>query len=101
MKLVSTEANVTDAIAEALSKQQISLETTLQKAIRVAMEDVKSSLIELRQEVQSQTNTVRDLISKADKVQGETRQMKKDLNVYNRAANSHLENCGVRGQVSP
>ncbi len=50
------------------------------------MEDVKSSLIELRQEVQSQTNTVRDLISKVNKVQGETRQMKKDLNVYNRAA---------------
>lgn len=81
MKLASTEANVTDAIAEALSKQQISLETTVQKAIRVAMEDVKSSLIELRQEVQSQTNTVRDLISKVDKVQGETRQMKKDLNM--------------------
>lgn len=45
------------------------------------MEDVKSSLIELRQEVQSQTNTVRDLGSKVDKIQGETRQIKKDLNM--------------------
>lgn len=81
MKLASTEANLTDVMAEALSKQQISLETTVQNAIRAAMEDVKSSLIELRQEVQSQTNTVRDLISKVDKIQGETRQIKKDLNV--------------------
>ncbi len=96
MKLASTEANLTDAIAEALSKQQILLETTVQKAIQVTMEDVKSSLIELRQEVQSQTNMVGDLISKVDNIQGETRQMKKDLNVYNRAAKPHLENCGVR-----
>lgn len=53
MKLASTEANLTDAIAEALSKQQVALETTIQNAIRMAMEDVKSSLIELRQEVHS------------------------------------------------
>ncbi|KAL1256569.1 hypothetical protein QQF64_012114 [Cirrhinus molitorella] len=44
------------------------------------MEDVKMSLIELRQEVQSQTITVGDLASKVDKLQGETRQIKKDIN---------------------
>ncbi len=100
MKLASTGSNLTDAISEELSKQQISLETAVQKAIRVAMEDVKSSLIERHQEVQSQTNMVRDLISKVDKIQGETRQMKKDLNMYNRAAKPHLEICRVRGHVS-
>ncbi|KAL1249406.1 hypothetical protein QQF64_020411 [Cirrhinus molitorella] len=84
MKLASAEANLTDAITEALSKQQISLETTVQTAIRAAMEDVETSLIELRQEVQSQTITVRDLASKVDKLQSETQQMKKDINTCSR-----------------
>lgn len=56
VKLASTEANLTNAIVEVLSKQQKPHETMVQKAIRVAMQDDKSFLIELCQEVRSQKN---------------------------------------------
>lgn len=56
VKLASTEANLTSAIVKVLSKQQKPHETMVQKAIRVAMQDDKSFLIELCQEVQSQKN---------------------------------------------
>lgn len=92
-KPTSTEANVANAISQALQNQQSLLEGIVHNAVRAAMEEINNALQSLRADMQTQTTTVRGLVDKVDKIQADFRGVKKDI--VNCSSEQHKLNLKV------
>ncbi|CAK6982230.1 LINE-1 type transposase domain-containing 1 [Scomber scombrus] len=76
----SPDLNVEDIIAQVLEKQQSLLESVVHNAVKGALTEIDTSLQHIRTELEMQGTTVRDVMQRLEKTQGDNRQMKKIVN---------------------
>ena len=78
-------------IAKIVEKQQSVLESVVCNAVKEALAEIDTSLQHIRTELERQGATVRDLVQRLDKTQGDSRQMRNIVNacVENRAGDCY------------
>lgn len=72
-------SSVSVAIELALARQQDKLESAVTRAVQGAIDGMKNSVESLERKVEAHMETVKGLVTKVDRVQAETRAMKKDV----------------------
>ncbi|KAI3370523.1 hypothetical protein L3Q82_025285 [Scortum barcoo] len=70
---------VTLAIELALARQQVSLEAAVTLAVQGAIDRMRNSVDSLERKVEAHVETVKGLVAKVDRVQAETRAMKREV----------------------
>lgn len=78
---VSAEANMSDAILQALELQQERFEAMVEKVVSTALIGVKNSVEALQKDLVEHMTAVKGLGDKVDRIQAETRGLKRDFGV--------------------
>ncbi|KAI3355780.1 hypothetical protein L3Q82_004218 [Scortum barcoo] len=72
-------SSVSVAIELALARQQDSLEAAVIRAVQGAIDGMRNSIDNLERKVEAYMETVKELVAKVDRVQAETRAMKREV----------------------
>lgn len=75
----ATDANMEEAISLALAKQRDQLETVITRTITSAVGSVNDSVKKLQRDLDAHMDVVRGLMSKVERVQADTRTMKRQV----------------------
>ncbi|KAI3361658.1 hypothetical protein L3Q82_002025 [Scortum barcoo] len=72
-------SSVSVAIELALARQQDNLEAAVTRAVQGAIDGMRNSIDNLERKVEAYMETVKELVTKVDRVQAETRAMKREV----------------------